>query len=701
MSENFVNLDIETYQSLQQEILELRDRVVYLERARLTEPYALARQKTLLGTIGTIRASLNLEQIFQQTAREIRQLLDADRVGVFRFEPDSEYMEGKFLSEDVREGYNSALVEKVRDRCFGEKYVTYYQNGRVQAIADIYNAGLSNCHLQILSHFQIKANLVVPLVLKNKLWGLLCIHQCSDTRIWQAEEIDFIQQIAIHLDVAIYQANLLKQTQEQAEELQQINQQLEQKVRERTVQLISSNQELQSEIRYRKQAEEELQKLNAELENRVRERTLKLQASEARFQNLAANVPGVICQLRIDSDGCRSFPYVSPSSRSLLELEPEEIGKIFDIVYSEEREELEQKIINSARNLEIFEWEGRIITASKKVKWMRISSRPKGQPDGAIVWDALLTDITDRKQSEIKLAQKTQDLENTLRTLQQTQTQLVQSEKMSSLGQLVAGVAHEINNPVNFIFGNLSHANDYAKTLLDIIEKYQEFYPDPVWEVQAEIEAAELDFLIEDFPKLICSMQVGAERIREIIAALRNFSRLDESESKIVDIHDGIDSTLMILHNRIKPKSDSAGIQIIKNYGDLPPVECYPGQLNQVFMNILVNSIDALEERDKDRNRQDIKKNPSAIVVTTKVIESEAKVRIKISDNGPGIPEKVQHRIFDPFFTTKGLGKGTGLGMSISYQIITEKHHGTIECVSAEGKGAEFIINLPICIRTS
>lgn len=318
---------------------------------------------------------------------------------------------------------------------------------------------------------------------------------------------------------------------------------------------------------------------------------------------------------------------------------------------------------------------------------------------GAIVQTVGVSrDITERKQAEIQLRQQAQNLENTLHELQRTQTQLVQSEKMSSLGQLVAGVAHEINNPVNFIYGNLVHANQYAHSLLSVIQTYQQCYPNPVFEVQEAIEEADLEFLFEDLPKLLKSMQVGAQRIREIIASLRNFSRIDEAERKPVDIHEGIDSTLMILQNRLKARSDYPGIKVVKDYGNLPQVECYPGQLNQVFMNILVNAIDALEDRDKTRTLQEMKQNPSSIRIATEWIELEQQVRIKIGDNGPGISEAVKNRIFDPFFTTKALGKGTGLGMSISHQIVTEKHNGTLECISSIGAGAEFVIQLPVSL---
>ncbi|MEH2118189.1 sensor histidine kinase [Nostoc sp.] len=295
----------------------------------------------------------------------------------------------------------------------------------------------------------------------------------------------------------------------------------------------------------------------------------------------------------------------------------------------------------------------------------------------------LLKEISDRRQAETKLQQ-------TLTELQQVQTQLVQSEKMSSLGQLVAGVAHEINNPVNFISANLIHANEYIKNLLKLLQRYQEYYPNPVPEVQAEVEANELDFLINDLPKLLQSMEFGAERIQKIVLSLRMFSRLDEAEMKKVNIHEGIDSTLMILGYRLQTKPNSPDIQVIKEYGNLPLIECYAAQINQVFMNILINSIDALEEAAKNQ-----KIFTPSITIRTEVINGDH-LTIRIADNGSGISEDFEHRIFDPFFTTKPVGVGTGMGLAISYQIVTEKHHGSLQCVSKLGSGSEFVITIPL-----
>ncbi|MGQ9870463.1 PAS domain S-box protein [Leptodesmis sp.] len=287
------------------------------------------------------------------------------------------------------------------------------------------------------------------------------------------------------------------------------------------------------------------------------------------------------------------------------------------------------------------------------------------------------------------------ELAATLQELQRTQAQLVQNEKMSSLGQLVAGIAHEINNPVNFIYGNLNHLEAYSQDLLSLIHLYRREYPQFNPAIATRIEEIDLEFLSEDLLKILDSMKVGADRIRGIVRSLRIFSRLDEAEVKAVDIHEGIDSTLIILQSRLKANLHRPAIQVIKNYGSLPQIECFAGQLNQVFMNILANAIDALEERIQQQTPEAIQQTPSTITITT-ALDPEHQAIIKIADNGIGMPESVQRRLFDPFFTTKPVGQGTGMGLSISYQIITEKHQGTLTCTSSPGQGTEFVIRIPL-----
>ncbi|MEM9264622.1 MAG: ATP-binding protein [Cyanobacteria bacterium P01_F01_bin.13] len=287
-----------------------------------------------------------------------------------------------------------------------------------------------------------------------------------------------------------------------------------------------------------------------------------------------------------------------------------------------------------------------------------------------------------------------QELESTLHTLRQTQVQMIQQEKLSSLGELVAGVAHEINNPVNFIHGNLFHAENYTHDLLALIQLYQRYYPEPANEIGKAIELIDLDFLKEDFPKVLNSMSLGTERICEIVLSLRNFSRTDEAACKAVDIHDGLESTLSLLQYRLKATSSRPAINVVRHYGTLPMVECYPSQLNQVFMNVLANAVDALEiagENSPDAEQATV----DEIMIKTRQVDRQL-IEIAIADNGPGIPDTVKPRIFEPFFTTKPIGKGTGIGMSISYHIVTQCHQGQLYCHSTPGQGTEFIIQIPI-----
>ncbi|MDZ7958536.1 MAG: GAF domain-containing protein [Aulosira sp. DedQUE10] len=468
------------------------------------------QRRILFDLVVKIRESLDLETILKTTVQEIRRSLTADRVGIFRFDPNVGFCSGEFIAEDVLPKFDSALAMKVQDYCFGDQYAPQYQQGQVQVITDVNSVGSKVPHLDVIERFQVKAQIVVPLMEGDDLWGLLCIHQCTHARYWEETELEFVTQVAAQLSVALHQANLFQQS-------------------------------------------------------------------------------------------------------SLL---------------GQTREEANQ-------------------------------------------------------------------LAQALNELRTAQMQIIHAEKMASLGQLVAGVAHEINNPINFIHGNLEHAHQYTQELLRCVELYRQYHSYAAPEIQEFWRKAEIEFLFEDLPKLFLSMQVGTNRIREIVTSLRNFSRLDEADFKTANIHEGIDSTLMILQNRLKSPADNHAIHVTKDYDELPVIECYPGQLNQVFMNLLSNAIDALEERNAQATPEAIATNPSEIRISTSILNQD-RIAIRIADNGLGMDQLVLSRLFDPFFTTKVVGKGTGLGLSISYQIVTDKHNGKIYCQSEPGKGSEFVVELPI-----
>ncbi|MBK4732797.1 hybrid sensor histidine kinase/response regulator [Oxynema sp. CENA135] len=295
---------------------------------------------------------------------------------------------------------------------------------------------------------------------------------------------------------------------------------------------------------------------------------------------------------------------------------------------------------------------------------------------------------------EEQVKQRTLELQNALEELKTSQLQLVHSEKMSTLGQLVAGVAHEINNPINFIDGNLRYIQDYGKVLIEHLQLYRETFPNPGDGIADHAENIDLPYILEDFPKTIQSMKLGSERIRSISRSLTTFSRNDLSNRVLFDIHSGIDSTLVILRHRLKGNPDRPEIKIIKNYGNIPEVSCYPSQLNQVFMNILSNAIDALEEGDRDRSYEDIEANPNEIRIYTAC--KDGYISVSFKDNGVGMPQEVQTCVFDYLFTTKPVGKGTGLGLSISRTIVEEKHRGRLCCYSSPGCGTEFTVEIPI-----
>ncbi len=432
--------------------------------------------------------------------------------------------------------------------------------------------------------------------------------------------------------------------------------------------------------------------------------------NEAKWRSLIQTSSNLITI--VEADG--TLKYASPAVQGVLGYKPKElIGKnTFEFVHPGDVSLVKdhfQSVFQDPTTTSSIEFRFR----HKDGSWRYIDSTYSNLLMNPSVTRIVVNsrDITERKlteaaliESEAQLREKAAQLEQALHELQETQTQLIQTEKMSSLGLLVAGIAHEINNPVSFIYGNIPHATQYAQDLLHLIDLYQQHYRHPIPAIQKEIEAIDLDFLSKDLPKVMESMQMGAERIRQIVLSLRNFSRLDKVAREPVDLHQGIDNTLLLLQHRLKARAGRSKIEIIKEYGELPLIECYAGQLNQVFMNILSNAIDAVNEARCTKQEQEQTDSTHALGVTsltptiricTQVGDGNT-VIIRIADNGPGIPSEIQQHIFDPFFTTKPVGQGTGLGLSISYQIVVEKHGGQLKCCSRPGEGTEFWIELPM-----
>ncbi|MEP0790311.1 PAS domain-containing protein [Funiculus sociatus GB2-C1] len=552
-------------------------------------------------------------------------------------------------------------------------------------------------------------------------------HQSASTIFAIQASIDLITVLAAGTLIALRryysifgeEQGVFADTQDQLEQanadLFKVNANLESLVAKRTEELLQTNQKLESEIRERKQAEEETRHLQNFLNSVVENLPIGVfikEANDLRFLYCNKASEEITGYLKEDVIGKNDYDLFAEEQADLLTAHERRVlgkQKLLDIS--------EQQIQTKHRGLRIF--------LTRKIPLLDESGRPR-------YLLGISEDITERKQaiealrqSEAAqkqliafLRQQTTELETAMQKLQNTQSQMVQSEKMSSLGQLVAGVAHEINNPVSFIYGNLTYADQYTQDLLHLLHLYQHYYPQPVPEIQVQQESIDLDFVREDLSKMLSSMKLGADRIRQIVLSLQNFSRSDQAESKQLNIHEGLDSTLLILQHRLKAKLGNPGIELIKEYGDLPLVQCYGGQINQVFMNIIANAIDALEEYSYQnlaiRTIENLQpsfvrgyqKPPifstelpiSSIKIRTEVLANDdnPRVVIRIRDNGPGISPEVKPKLFDPFFTTKPVGKGAGLGLSISYQIVVEKHGGVLKCFSEVGEGTEFWIEIPI-----
>lgn len=695
-----------------------------------------------------IRRSQSFSETLTATVTEVGQFLNCDRVKIYQFLPDET---GRVVAEWIREQRLPSLLGLtfpaedippharelfVKTRARSIVNLAEREIGQTgidpTAPEEIRYRPLDSCHAEYLTAMGVKSSLVIPIVQETVLWGLLVVHHAEPQSVAQ-EQVQAIQLVVDLLTVAIAQFTLTEQARAKADRESVLNQ------ISRLLHSLSTI-ELQAALECTVSAfngsggrlwvyaaslaadphsphDPQLPSNCVRLFHAGSQPKMPENAQYALLEEYSAWKDHF--QSEQDSIWAIADLYKEPMLRNLQPaFRSTKIRGliIIPLWYRRQllgyltvfRDEIETEIL----------WAGQVDPDQRQLyprqsfEVWRETYRGQIEPWTATDLEfacAIAQQFTTAIQQyethqqlqvlnvslELQVQERTARLEQLLQqtsyqaeqltealtTLQRTQSQLIQTEKMSSLGQLVAGVAHEINNPVNFIHGNITHLKTYTTDLLSLIDTYQRCYPNPRSEIVEQADAIDLEFLREDFPKTLSSLQVGTDRIRQIVLSLRNFSRLDQAEFKAVDIHEGIDNTLLILQHRLSSEST-----VIKEYGTLPLIECYAGQLNQVFMNLLSNAIDALEETNPQTPQ---------IWITTKLVEPD-RAAICIRDNGSGIPENVRSRIFDPFFTTKSIGKGTGMGLAISYEIVVQKHGGALQCISELNHGTEFWIELPI-----
>ncbi|AFY71157.1 GAF sensor signal transduction histidine kinase [Thalassoporum mexicanum PCC 7367] len=636
-----------------------------------------AERESLLRLVGNqIRSSLNLDSILQTAVREVRELLDTDRVVIYHF---VEGWRGQVVVEEVIEPWSSILGEMGADNCFAGEYGQLYVEGRVRAIADIQtDPGLDECHANFLKALQVRANLVVPIIIKDQLWGLLLAHECRDERVWQEWEQKLLVQLADQMAIAIQQAELFATVRHTAE-------------RESILRLVSN--QIRSSLNL-----SEIQKTV------VREIRKLLDTDRVVIYQFQTEWDGKVVVEDVRSPWQSVMDkYVSDTCFTPERAQQYQKGRI-KAINDIHTSELDQCHIDFLADLQVKAnlvvpinigdrlW-GLLIAheCSSPREWLNTEIETLQQLGDQVAIAIQQAELYGEVQASAQRYQdQAEQLKLAIAQLRNTQMQIIQREKMQSLGQMAAGLAHEINNANNFVYANIPYAQNYVANLTQALDAYTTSYDD-VPQVVARInEAVDLNYVCRDFPKILKSMQEGSTRIREIVGTFRTFANLNRAEFCQVELNASLDSSLAILNSRLLPD-----MVIVKKYGKSAQVEGYPAQLNQVFYNLLENAFDAIGSF-------------GSITIETKAVQEDPTetnsglnehlrehVLIKIKDSGAGVPADLRDRIFDPFFTTKPVGSGRGLGLSICHDIVVNSHCGEIHYISEPGKKGFFQVKLP------
>ncbi|MBT9312182.1 GAF domain-containing sensor histidine kinase [Leptothoe kymatousa] len=634
----------------------------------------MQREQVMNKIIAQVHSSLDVQTVLDTTVTELHKVLECDRVITYRLNPD---LTGKVIAESVDHPERSVLHSEVHDPCVTPEWLEPYRQGKVRIVNDIYEMELTVCHQAMLSGFGIRSKMMVPIVVKGEIWGLLLTSEQDIPRQWQPEEIELVRQLGVQVAIAVQQAQAYERAQLELEERRKAEQQLQ-----KTLDVTATKTGAEFFPTSVKLLVESLGVAHALLTERHGDklRTLAFIIDKSLQPPFEYPIAGTPCEpvVQMGKFYCReSLQELFPEDADLVQLGAE--SYLGFAMQDSKGEVIGHLCVLDRKPLEHSERAEKLMRA--------FAARASAELERQKAINAI---ETLNQELEFKVAARTADLAASYQQLKDAQLQLVQSEKMSSLGHLVAGVAHEINNPVSFIYGNLAPCLEYVDDLSHLISLYQKHYSTPNSEITDFIKTADISYTLQDFPKLIESIHTGATRIQAIVQSLRTFSHAQQEGYKAINLHENLDNTLVILQNRLNGRAGTPAIEVTKNYGELPLVECYGGLLNQVFMNLLVNGIDAIEQRQE-------KESPDyhgRLTITTTVLSPET-ITIAIQDNGIGMTTETKDKIFNPFFTTKPVGIGTGMGLSMSYKIVTDDHHGKVDCASTLGEGTTFIVELP------